>query len=204
MKIREISMKITRQYKKTIIEAFGDDAGIVFKAYAFAEKKHRGQKRDGGSPYILHPVRVAEYVRTFKKSKNAVTLYVAALLHDTIEDTYTSYKEITDNFGEMVSSIVMELSTAKFAPLCMEGGKAEYLSKKMENMTNYALVIKLCDRLDNLMGLMECTKEKRDRIVSDTKIILAHLKTKRRFTASQKKVVDAIMKQLKELAKQDK
>lgn len=195
-------MKLSKEYKQMIKDAFANDSKQIFEAIDFATKKHKGQIRDGGEPFVNHPMRVAEFVRKYKISKNMTLLYTAALLHDTIEDTYTSYRELNDKFGEQVASLVMELSTAKFAPLCMDGGKAEYLSKKMEHMTNYALVIKLCDRLDNLMGLMKCTPEKREKIKNQTKIIINYLKTKRRFTASQKKVVDAIMKQLKVLDKE--
>ena len=172
-------MKLTKELKKDITMFFGNDASFIFKTIDYVSKKHRGQKRDGGSPYVWHPVRVAEYVRGFKSSKNIKELYVSALLHDILEDTYTSYRELCDKFGEMVASIVMEVSSASYAKNVLEGGKAEYLCKTMENMTNYALVVKLCDRLDNLTCSMECTLEKRQKMINDTKIILSHLKTKR-------------------------
>ncbi len=197
-------MKLTKTFISDIKNSFKDDANIVLKAIKFADKKHKGIMRDDGTPYITHPMQVAEYVRQFKVSKNASMLYMAAVLHDTLEDTYTSYRELCETFSEEVASIVMELSTAKFAPLWIssgDGGKAEYLAKKMEHMTNYALYIKLCDRLHNLTTLKGCAKEKQARTVNDTRIILDYLKVVRKLTESQQRVANEIEKVLTELNK---
>ena len=85
--------------------------------------------------------------------------------------------------------------------MIIDGGKAEYLSKKMINMTKYALLIKLCDRLDNLNTLPGCKKEKQIRTINDTKIILENLTRARELTESQAKVVKAINKQIEKLEK---
>ena len=113
-----------KEIQAKIKEVFGKDSNLVLKALKVANKKHKGELRDDGTPYVEHPIRVAEYSYEFKKSKNASMIYMASLLHDTIEDTYTSYRELDDMFGREVASLVMELSTAKFAPACLEGGKA--------------------------------------------------------------------------------
>lgn len=197
-------MKLTKQFISEIENSFGADSKLVLKAINFADKKHKGTLRDDGTPYITHPLKVAEFVKNFKVSKNASMLYMAAVLHDTLEDTYTSYRELCETFSEEVASIVMELSTAKFAPLWIsggEGGKAEYLAKKMEHMTNYALYIKLCDRLHNLTTLGGCSKEKQQRTINDTRIILDYLKVARKLTASQARVAAEIEKVLSELNK---
>ena len=82
----------------------------------FATKKHAGQFRaDGKTPYIVHPIKVAEIVRRVKQSADIDYIVAAALLHDTLEDTYTSYQELKDEFGEMVASMVMEVTTASCA-----------------------------------------------------------------------------------------
>ena len=197
-------MKLTKQFVSDIETTFKDDAAIVLKAIKFADKKHKGSMRDDGTPYITHPLQVAEYVRQFKQSKNASMLYMAAVLHDTLEDTYTSYRELCETFSEEVASIVMELSTAKFAPLWIssgEGGKAEYLAKKMEHMTNYALYIKLCDRLHNISTLKGCEAKKQTKTINDTEIILNYLKVVRKLTESQQRVANEIEKLLIELNK---
>ena len=171
-------MKLTKQFVSDMETYFKDDAAIVLKAVKFAVKKHKGAVRDDGTPYVTHPLQVAEYVRQFKESKNASMLYMAALLHDTLEDTYTSYRELCETFSEEVASIVMELSTAKFA-----------------------LYIKLCERLHNLSTLKGCAKEKQARTVNDTRIILDYLKVVRKLTASQQRVANEIEKMLIELNK---
>lgn len=163
---------------------------LIDKAYAFAKQKHRGQLRDGGQSYIIHPIRVAQLILKYKPSKNQDVLIAAALLHDTLEDTYTSYKELCENFGEMVASIVMELTTASFVPKLE--GKDVYLSHKMENMTNYALCVKLADRLDNIRDLSDTSQEKRIRILNQTKNIIDYLVLHRNLTDSHKKLIEQI------------
>lgn len=165
----------------------------------FAKEKHKGQKREDGSEYINHPMRVAKIVDDHKGkfSKNRKILFAAALLHDTLEDTYTSYKELVDNFGEYVASLVLELTTAKYA--CHYIGKAQYLAEKMEHMTSYALTIKLADRLDNLTDVVGCKEEKKQRMVNDTVYILSHLEKTRKLTESQQELTDLIKAQIKNL-----
>ena len=192
-------MKLEKQHIEKLKETYKEDSKKVIESIKFADKKHKGIKRDDGTPYILHPLRVAGLVEKYKVSKNASMLFMAAVLHDTIEDTYTSYRELCDRFGEETASIVMELSTAKFAPLWIgKGGKAEYLSKKMENMTNYALLIKLCDRLDNVSTLEGCSEKKRIKTIDDTYIILDYIKKVRTLTSSQETVIKEIERKLEE------
>lgn len=162
----------------------------------FATEKHKGQKRDDGKDYIVHPIRVAEIVDEYKakNSSNREVLLAASLLHDTLEDTYTSYREICDNFGEAVASIVLELTTAKYGSRMI--GKGLYLAEKMQYMTNYALTIKLADRLDNLRDMVGCKPEKQARTKKDTYFILEYLEKRRTFTKTQTKLVEAIKQQL--------
>ncbi|MGN1213167.1 MAG: HD domain-containing protein [Christensenellales bacterium] len=174
----------------------------VNQVYLFAKAKHEGQKRDNGADYISHPVSVAKIIKEVKgDSKNIDILVAAALLHDTLEDTYTSYRELEENFGKEIASIVMELTTAPFVPKMI--GKAKYLATKMENMTNYALLIKFADRYNNLCDLNGTTQEKRQRTISDTEYILNYLSSRRTYTTSQQKLVDLIQKQINELKNED-
>lgn len=162
----------------------------------FAKEKHAGQKRDNGVDYIVHPIRVAKLVDDYKGkySSNRKVLFAAAVLHDTIEDTYTSYRELAERFGDYVASLVLELSTAKVA--CNYIGKAQYLADKMEHMTSYALTIKLADRLDNVSDMEGCSESKKQKTISDTYYILHHLEKHRKLTESQTKLKDAIYKEL--------
>ena len=165
----------------------------------FAAEKHKGQKRDNGDDYIVHPIRVAKIVDKYKgiRSSHREVLLAASLLHDTLEDTYTSYRELKDNFGEYVASLVVELTTAGFA--CHYIGKAQYLAEKMKNMTNYALTIKLADRLDNVCDLNNSTIEKKEKTINDTHFILKYLENNRQFTNAQTLIANEIKTQLERL-----
>ena len=173
----------------------------INKVLEFATKKHQGQKRDDGSEYIEHPIRVAKIVEKYKpNSLNKNILIAGALLHDTLEDTYTSYKELVDNFGEVVASLVVELTTAKYG--CKMIGKAIYLAEKMQYMTNYALYIKLADRLDNISDLKGCSENKKAKMIADTKYFLEYLDKKRNLTKSQMEIKNEIQTKLNSLFKQ--
>lgn len=172
------------------------------EATQFATEKHLGQKRDDGTDYIAHPLRVAKIIEEIKKdSQNRDILVCASSLHDTLEDTYTSYKELEEKFGREVASIVVELTTAPFVPKMI--GKARYLAEKMERMSEYALLIKLADRYDNLCDLVHSEKQKRERTINDTLYILDYLSKRRTYTKSQQKVVDLILKQIEILKGQN-
>lgn len=161
----------------------------------FATKKHEGQFRaDGVTPYINHPIMVAELVKKYKKSRNIEAIVAAALLHDTLEDTYTSYRELEDNFGEMVASMVMEVTTASYMPQLV--GKGNYLKHKMIDMSNYSLCIKLADRLANLIDAKSLPEDRKQKTIFDTYEIIEYLQEKRELTIAQIDLINAIKDQL--------
>ena len=174
----------------------------------FAKVKHAGQKRDNGDDYIVHPIRVAKIVDYYKGqySKNREVLLAASLLHDTLEDTYTSFLELRDHFGDEVASLVEELTSATFSSRII--GKAKYLAEKMQMMTNYALIIKLADRLDNVRDLSGTSDEKKQRTISDNEFIVDYLKEHRELTGSQTRLCEQIMyaikKQTRKTTKEEK
>lgn len=119
----------------------------------FIKLKHEGQiRRFTLCPYYVHPIRVASLVYKYKESHKIDELVIASLLHDTREDTDITEQEIEEMFGTLVLSLVQELTTNKEE--CEKIGKANYLANKMINMSSWALVIKLCDRLDNVSDFM--------------------------------------------------
>src|SRR5689334_11565726 len=89
----------------------------LLKALAFAADKHRFQKRkdEAGTPYINHPIHVALTLVEVGQESNE-DLLVAAVLHDTIEDTQTSPDEIQEQFGQTVLDIVLEVTDDKNLP----------------------------------------------------------------------------------------
>jgi guanosine-3',5'-bis(diphosphate) 3'-pyrophosphohydrolase len=89
-------------------------AGTLLDALAFASRKHRDQRRKDaeGSPYINHPIAVAHVLATEGGVTDAQVL-VAAILHDTVEDTKTTFDELEARFGARVAGLVRELSDDK-------------------------------------------------------------------------------------------
>ena len=166
----------------------------------YAKTKHGQQLRADGSPYIEHPIRVSKLAEQYKKSKNIKVIMAACLLHDVLEDTYTSYRELVDEFGEIVASLVMEVSSASFMPKLI--GKQTYLAQKMRYMSSYALVIKLCDRLDNISDLKGLPVARIQKTYYDTIYLVDELEDKRRLTESQDNLVTAIRLQLNKIKEQ--
>jgi len=111
------------------------------------------------------------------------------LLHDTVEDTEVTLDDIRTNFGEMVSSIVYELTSD--GDKIKEMGKANYLLNKMLRMTSYALVIKLADRLHNCSDLPTASEKFRTKYVTETRFILDGLKG-RYLSETHKSLIDQI------------
>ena len=166
----------------------------IDEVIAFATERHAGQKRADGSDYVNHPIRVSNIVAEYKPSKNELVLQAGAILHDVLEDTYTSYRELRDKFGEIIASLVMEVTSSGFMPKLV--GKRVYLANKMQYMSSYALVIKLADRLDNLTDMSAVALEKIKRTFFDTIYMINYLETKRKLTEPHKNLIAAIRNQL--------
>lgn len=166
----------------------------------FAIERHKGQLRSDGQEYITHPIRVGELVTKFKPSQNANILKAGALLHDVLEDTYTSYRELKDRFGEVVASLVMEVTSSTFMPKLV--GKQIYLAHKMQYMSSYALIIKLADRLDNISDLKGLAVDKIKKTFFDTIYMINYIENKRMLTDAQSNLIDAIRIKLTEINKQ--
>ncbi len=167
-----------RKFFKPIIKHIPID----FKSLNFAYKKHQPNKpRFEGTPQIHHSARVANYLATLMYGQNkdhVETLNKAkiqkivdiALLHDTLEDTETTYEELKANFGQEIADDVKALTNP--ANLSATGKKAEYLLNKMKKMSPDVLLIKLADRLDNINTLGAMPQNKIKQTLSDTRYIL--------------------------------
>ena len=180
---------------------FLDNVDLKKEALAFATKKHKGQLRQDGTPYITHPIRVAEIVLKFKKSHRIDELVAAAYLHDTLEDTDTGVNELSDNFGYLVALLIVELTTDKFS--CETIGKTEYMKNKLSSnhsLGHWALTIKLADRLDNVSDLNERDKEFAKKYKKETLEILEGIENKRTdLTGPNKELIEAIKDKLAEV-----
>lgn len=154
---------------------------MIFKMMKFAEAKHNGQVRKGsGDPYITHPIAVSYLVAEYKKSKKMKELITACHGHDLLEDTDTTFAELVEHFGPLVASLIFELTNDEEELKAM--GKLEYQKKKMQGMSNYALVIKLCDRLHNV------SDNPKEQYLKDTMLILKHIKDTRKLTGTQSEI----------------
>ena len=128
----------------------GKDTTLVEQAIRYAEEKHKEQKRKDGSPYIIHPLAVAEIVLEMGLDTDAV---LGALLHDCIEDTDASYEDIARQFGETVAQLVegvTKLTRANFSS--SEEQQMENLRKMFMAMSQdiRVVLIKIADRLHNM------------------------------------------------------
>ncbi len=166
----------------------------IEKAKEYATRMHKGQYRKDGKDYIVHPINVANYVRQFKESSELDMLIEAAYLHDTIEDTNATYYDIVHEFGPGVASIVLELTTDE--DMKNELGKKRYLQIKLKNMSSWALVIKLCDRLDNVIDMKNCSKEFIEKYKEETIDIIKYLKDNRELSNTHIKIIKEIEKKL--------
>lgn len=129
------------------------DLGLIIRAAAFAAEKHREQRRKdvGASPYINHPLMLADILVNEAGVEDAVTI-AAALLHDTLEDTATTLGEIEQFFGPEISDVVAEVTDDKSLP------KAERKAHQVASApkkSDRAKLVKLADKISNLRDIVE-------------------------------------------------
>jgi len=129
-----------------------ESTGLILKALRFSAEKHNDQRRKDSrsSPYINHPILVAEILWTVGGVRD-LTLLVASLLHDTIEDTATTPDEIRENFGEDVLALVLEVTDDKSLPKQMRKQlQVEHAPHKSHN----AKLLKLADKISNIQDII--------------------------------------------------
>ena len=133
------------------------DLNVIFEAYLYSAKAHRGQSRRSGAAYFTHPVEVAYNLTLLKMDEKTVA---AGLLHDTIEDTLATPEEIKQLFGEEVYQLVDGVTKI---------GQVEFASREEKQAENYrkmilamardirVVLIKLADRAHNIKSLESLT-----------------------------------------------
>lgn len=127
------------------------EMALVLKAAAFAAEKHRCQRRKDAeaSPYINHPLALAHILASEGGISDPVVL-VAALLHDTVEDTETSLDELRDEFGTDVASVVAEVTDDKSLP---KDERKRLQVVKAASKSDAAKLVKLADKISNLRDI---------------------------------------------------
>jgi guanosine-3',5'-bis(diphosphate) 3'-pyrophosphohydrolase len=128
-----------------------DDFGLVLKALAFAARKHRDQRRKDAeaSPYINHPIALADVLVNVGNIRD-VSVICAALLHDTVEDTECTEDELVHEFGEKIAGIVMEVTQDMARP--KPERKQEEIAHA-RHLSPEARLVKLADKISNLGDL---------------------------------------------------
>ncbi len=151
------------------------DEAMIRRAYDFSAKAHEGQTRRSGEPYLQHPLAVAG-ILTFLKLD--VTAIVAALLHDTLEDTVATQEELREQFGDEVTHLVEGVTKIGQIPFqTYEEKQAENFRKMLLSMADDIRVvfIKLADRLHNMRTLEHMSESKQKQIAQETLEIYAPL-----------------------------
>jgi GTP pyrophosphokinase len=146
---------------------------LLKQAYQVARDAHEGQMRTSGEPYITHPVAVARILAEMRLDHETL---MAALLHDTIEDTHVTKEDLAEQFGEAVAELVegvSKLDKLKFRD--KKEAQAENFRKMMMAMTQdiRVILIKLADRTHNMRTLGALRPDKRRRIARETLEIYA-------------------------------
>jgi guanosine-3',5'-bis(diphosphate) 3'-pyrophosphohydrolase len=153
----------------------GADEALLDRAYVYAMLAHGSQKRASGDPYFSHPLEVAAILTDLKLDDATI---VAALLHDTIEDTAATKEDIREKFGANIAELVDGLTKLKKLDLVSKQAvQAENLRKLLLAITSdvRVLLVKLADRLHNMRTLHYVPPAKRDRIAQETLDIYAPL-----------------------------
>jgi len=146
-----------------------NDISRYWNALTFTFSCHGEQKRYSANiPYVIHPIRLTLILRSngFSEFEHE-DLMIAALCHDLIEDTKTTFEEISKKFGENVAKIVNELSKPN------DKSKDEWI-KSSDKVSKEAKIIKMADRIDNLMDMPSSTwtREKRIQYARQGELIL--------------------------------
>jgi GTP pyrophosphokinase len=172
------------------------DADLLKRAYDFSEKAHTGQKRKSGEPYFVHPASVAGIITELRLDTASVC---AGLLHDVVEDTLATTKDIEREFGGEIASLVDGVTKlGKINFTSKEDRQAENFRKMVVAMARdiRVLLIKLCDRVDNMRTLEHMKPEAQERIARETLEIYAPLANRLGIQSFKSELEDLAFKYL--------
>jgi guanosine-3',5'-bis(diphosphate) 3'-pyrophosphohydrolase len=179
------------------------DVEIVSRAYDYSVRAHEGQKRKSGDPYFVHPASVAGIITELRLDTASIC---AGLLHDVVEDTLATLDDVEREFGAEVAFLVdgvTKLSKINFAS--KEDRQAENFRKMVVAMARdiRVLLVKLCDRLDNMRTLDCMGAEAQERIARETMDIYAPLANRLGIARFKAELEDLSFKYLDPQAYQD-
>ena len=159
-----------------ILQQYNAKADIdkIRRAYEYGKKAHKGQLRKSGEAYFTHPIAVAQILMELRLDDETI---VTALLHDTIEDTNSSFKEIKVQFSEQIAELVDGVTKLTNLELSsVETKQAENFRKLLMAMSKdlRVLLVKLADRLHNMRTIKALIADKQIIKAKETKKDLPH------------------------------
>jgi len=182
-------LRASKQFRKT-----REDTQMIRKAFDIAVDAHKNDRRKSGEPYIFHPIAVARICT--EEMGLGTTSIVAALLHDTVEDTHITLQDIEDNFGLKVRRIIDGLTKI---PEVMDDNvslQAENFRKLILTISDDLRVafIKIADRLHNMRTLGPVRRDKKLKTSYETEFLYAPLAHRLGFHAIKLELEDIIFK----------
>jgi len=175
----EENAEILRRYRGLLRAIRGDRSGednrMIRKAFNIAVEAHKQQRRKSGEPYIYHPIAVARICA--EEIGLGTTSVVAALLHDTVEDTDLTLDDVKDLFGPTVATIIDGLTKISGLQFGTDSIQAENFRKVLLTLAQdvRVILIKLADRLHNMRTLDAMARDKQLKIASETSYLYAPL-----------------------------
>lgn len=154
------------------------DLDLIKKAYVYSAKVHQGQIRKSGEPYLVHPLAVAGILTELKLDEASI---VTGLLHDTIEDTLATMKELEELFGKEIAQLVDGVTKLSQFEISKEASAEEKQAENFRKMIVAmakdirVILVKLADRTHNMRTLEHMTPAKQARIAQETLDIYAPL-----------------------------
>jgi len=175
----------------------GADAALIRRAFEFSKEVHKGQKRQSGDPYFIHPVGVASLIADLKLDVPSV---VTGLLHDTVEDTLTTLEELEREFGEEIAALVdgvTKISQVNFTS--REEKQAENFRKMILAMARdiRVILVKLADRTDNMRTLQHLGVDRQRDIAQETLDIYAPIAHRLGVSWVKNELEDAALRYLR-------
>ncbi len=177
--LEEEKDEILRRYRSLLRAVRGERSSentrLIRKAFNIALEAHKDQRRKSGEPYIYHPIAVARICA--EEIGLGVTSVVAALLHDTVEDTDLTLEDVRDIFGDTVATIIDGLTKISGVNWQTDSMQAENFRKVLLTLAQdvRVILIKLADRLHNMRTLESMNREKQMKIASETLFLYAPL-----------------------------
>lgn len=182
-------LRASKEFRKT-----KEDTKMIRKAFDIAVDAHKNDRRKSGEPYIFHPIAVARICA--EEMGLGTTSIIAALLHDTVEDTHITLQDIEDNFGLKVRKIIDGLTKI---PEVMDDNvslQAENFRKLILTISDDLRVafIKIADRLHNMRTLGSVRRDKKLKTSYETEFLYAPLAHRLGFHAIKLELEDIIFK----------